>query len=105
MAIQELDIKIRHRSGRSNANADALSRAPLCSKEDSSMGETEGVIANLGATEDDLPTLQQQDPELAVILDYLENGLLPNDETLARRVALTASQYTVEDQISLQGGN
>ena len=29
MAIQELDIKIRHRSGCSNANADALSRAPL----------------------------------------------------------------------------
>ena len=29
MAIQELDVRILHRSGRHNSNADALSRVPL----------------------------------------------------------------------------
>ena len=29
MAIQELDVRILHRSGKHNANADALSRVPL----------------------------------------------------------------------------
>ena len=29
MTIQELDIEILHRSGKHNANADALSRSPL----------------------------------------------------------------------------
>ena len=29
MAIQEMDLEIKHRSGRSNAGADALSRSPV----------------------------------------------------------------------------
>jgi alpha-mannosidase len=58
MALQELDITIRQRSGRSNANADALSRAQLDLEEDSSLSETERVIATLEEEEVDLPTLQ-----------------------------------------------
>jgi hypothetical protein len=38
MAIQELDLHIQHRTGRSNANADALSRSPLPAT-DSSLAE------------------------------------------------------------------
>ena len=96
MAIQEMDITIRHRSGRTNANADALSRAPLCSG-GSTTSEVEGVIASLDPTAD-LPTLQRQDIELAVIT-YLETGELPLDEKNARRVALTESQYSLEDRV------
>ena len=43
MAIQELDIKIRHQSGRSNANADALLQAPLEPSESLAVGEVDGV--------------------------------------------------------------
>ena len=47
MAIQELDLKILHRSGRCNANADVLSRSPLPAEEDAHVGETDGVLAAL----------------------------------------------------------
>ena len=47
MAIQELDLKIKHRSGRSNSNADALSRSPLPAEQDVSVSEADGVIATM----------------------------------------------------------
>ena len=99
MAIQELDIKIRHRSGRSNNNADALSRAPLEPSESFAVGEVDGVIAVLDKEDIDLPTLQRQDEELLTIISYLETGALPSEESVARRVALTDSQYVVEDRV------
>ena len=101
--MQELDLKILHRSGRSNANADALSRSPLPVGEDAPVGETEGVLAALepGGTADqcDLPTIQRRDEELAVIIKYLETGILPQDEGLARTLVLSSSQYILEDDV------
>ena len=41
MALQELDLKIEHRSGKHNANADALSRYPL-------LDSNSGTVAVLG---------------------------------------------------------
>ena len=99
MAIQELDLKIWHRPGRSNANADALSRAPLESVGDVQEEEIAGVIANLVGRESDLPTLQQQDTELEPLIKFLETGILPADNRIARVVATTASQYTMEEGI------
>ena len=47
----------------------------------------------------DLPTLQRQDENLASIISYVETGLLPTDESMAKKVALTESQYVVEDRV------
>ena len=103
MAIQELDLKIKHRSGRSNSNADALSRAPLPSGGDLLEGETEGVIAALELKQDpsrsDLPIRQREDPDLAAIITYLETGVLPTDEGRARTLVLSSSQYVLEDEV------
>ena len=97
MAIQEMDIRIHHRTGRSNANADALSRSPLADQGCPSAEKTQGVIAAIEP--EDLSALQRQDKELAAIICYLEIGVLPEDEKLAKALALTQSQYTVQDQI------
>ena len=51
MAIHELDIQIRHWSGRSNTNADALLRAPLEENDCLSQKEAVGVIANIAGGE------------------------------------------------------
>ena len=103
MAIQELDLKIRHRSGRSNSNADALSRVPLPLGEDLPAGETDGVIAALEPGEDfnhgDLPTQQREDPDLADVIKYLATGILPQDEGKARTLVLSSSQYALEDDV------
>ena len=97
MAIQEMDIRIHHRTGRSNANADALSRSPLADQGSPSAEETQGVIAVVAP--EDSSALQHQDEELAAIICYVETGVLPEDEKLAKTLALTQSQYTVQDQI------
>ena len=103
MAIQELELKIRHRSGRSNGNADALSRSPLPTKEDQPVGQTDGVLATLNPGEEsdqsDFSTRQRRDEDLAVIIEYLETGVLPQDDRLARTLVLSSSQYALEDDV------
>ena len=104
MAIQELDLQIKHRAGCSNANADALSRSPLPAGENSNMGDTEGVLATLQPEEEtepemDLPSIQRRDEDLAAIIEYLETGILPSDEKVARTLVLSKSQYVLEDAV------
>ena len=83
MAIQELDLHICHRSGKNNANADALSRSPLAAGKDLPIPETEGVIAAI-EEETNLSAYQRRDQNLADIIHYLETGILPADDRLRR---------------------
>ena len=100
MAIQELDITIHHRSGRRNGNADALSRFPLRMGGDEPAEVAGGVVAAITTEpEGDLPTLQRRDEDLNTIIQYLESGILPSDEKVARNLALTKSQFIIQDQI------
>ena len=99
MALQELDLVIKHRSGKHNANADAFSRAPLSGVCDAT-GTPARVIANLSTEEEeDLATLQRKDEELKPIIEYLETGILPEEEGIAKRLVLTKSQFLVEDSV------
>ena len=100
MAIQELDIRIRHRAGRSNTNADALSRAPIEESVSTMEEEAGGVIANISKeVESELTISQRQDDELLPIIQFLETGVLPPDGDVAKRVVMTVSQYTLEDSV------
>ena len=107
MALQELNLDIQHRSGKHNANADALSRYPL---DDTGAGESaERVVAAISSThggadlsvtqEETLPTLQRKDDKLAPLIEYLETGILPQDDWTARPIVLTGGQYTLEDDV------
>ena len=71
MCIQELDLKIRHRSWKSNLVADALSRHPL------PVADMLQVVAD--ARVEDIAKLQRQDDELVAIFQWLEGGGLPAD--------------------------
>ena len=42
---------------------------------------------------------QQQDHELANIIDYLQNGNLPEDSKIARRIALTKDQFVICENV------
>ena len=48
---------------------------------------------------DDDITLKTQhaDSKLACMIDYLQHGVLPNDDKLARRVVLTSDQFVIRD--------
>ncbi len=99
LAIQEMDLVIKHRSGRSNGNADALSRNPVVSTVsamemltlpmDESISQPEaGQMQLIGAA-------QREDPELLALFGYLEQGALPSEETVARRTVLESEHYEV----------
>ena len=95
MALQEMDLTILHRSGKRNVNADVLSRLPLPSAVDEDP-TCRLVAAFSGETEEtDLPSEQWSDEQLAVVIKYLETGILPVDEKLATRITLTSSLYTL----------
>jgi len=45
------------------------------------------------------PQTQQQDCELSNIIDYLQNGNLPEDSKIARRIALTKDQFAIRENV------
>lgn len=119
MTIQELDLDIRHRAGRSNRVADALSRNPVevahvLQFQSTEFSEEEAmpeqlvpattakphvaldVPANLEA---DIKELQRQDSQLTPIIDYHEKGVLPADEKSARRLVMETELYELVDDV------
>ena len=94
LTIQEMDLVIKHKSGKKNAAADALSRCYA----------GEGDVAAVGAKEI-LPTAlhiveaQRDDPDLLPILSYLEKDELPENEKLASRLIVESQSYDVVDGV------
>ena len=86
--MKAYNFKIEYRPGRSNANADALSRMP--------------VISAISAPKfqlDNMPELQSKDPDLAHIINYLQSGILPGNSTDDHKVLAKSSQYVLKDGI------
>ena len=107
MAIQEMDLDIRHQAGKGNLVADALSRNPV-SKDSSSDSSgqvlqmdseppiaTKTADANLQSQDSEIGQLQRKDEEFAPIFRYLEDGILPDDEHKAKKLALEKSRFDV----------
>ena len=65
MALQKLSLKIEHRSGKHNANADALSHHPLPESTDSI--PEEGVFAQLSVGEEAMELEPGEENKLAVL--------------------------------------
>lgn len=121
MAIQEMDLEIKHRSGRSNAGADALSRSPcdatnVNSVATDSVAPTERVSeASTTIDSDDpfpltlseatqqklqeLSTMQKFCEELKPMFLYLADGTLPEDEKIARKVVLESCHFDLLDDV------
>ena len=91
MALQELDLHIHYRPGKRNANPDALSRTLNESVSLAEPSEPLVVLAALQPGEDlskggddCLEKRQRQDPELTMITEYLQDGIVPKDYKKAR---------------------
>ena len=102
LALQELDLEIHYQPGWANANADALSRAPLSSPLQGPYGIVAAVDVprpSAKGGEQLLALRQRDDPTLLRIIDHYVSGKLPLGDELAHAVTLTRSQYTVLDDI------
>ena len=107
MIIQEMDLDIRHRAGKGNLVTDALSRNPVSKNSSSnSSGQvfqvdseppiaTKTADAKLQSQDSEIGQLQQKDEEFAPIFRYLEDGILPDDEHQAKKLALEKSRFDV----------
>ena len=42
---------------------------------------------------------QRQDTKLKVLVDYMEQGVLPSDERLAKKTVVESSQFSLMDEI------
>ena len=118
MIIQEMDLHIQHRPGKSNASADALSRNPSSrsisetsiAEVNSTTSDTIGEKENTNNVNDqqaetssekdqEVGKFQKNDPDLQQIIALIECGKLPADEKLARKLVLEQDQYDIIDGI------
>ena len=113
MAIQEISPEIHYRAGRVNGNAAALSRSPMEAEKgdtetittaedvmavpvaavDQRPCNTEKELQRLAVDRPEIAEEQRKDPHLAEIIRYIEEGILPEGEAQARRLALSRGRF------------
>ena len=114
LTIQELDLHIHHRSGKTNRAADALSRLQPLNQSSNDEPESkqpvvqakdgEGTISHLTAEDDTsnnssidpLAEYQDTNPELKL---FLQTGKLPEDKRKARELVLSKTQFEIQDRV------
>ena len=97
LTIQDMDLTIKHKPGRSNSNADALSR---------NIPEVNSITVE-AATEPspgelDFQAMREQqwaDADLLPLLRCLTDGILPDDERLAKKLLWESRQYEMIDGV------
>ena len=102
LALQEVNLHVHYRPGQKNTNADALSRSP--SQQVVGQATVASVcpqVTSKSREERDksLPLRQKNDPKLLPIIQYLEDGRLPEDNQKARDLLLGHAQYTLLDGV------
>ena len=104
MALQELELSIHYRPGKSNANADSLSRTPI--ESGTSPEDVKVVVATLNADvelpkdgDQPLGDRQRADPILSEIITYLERGDLPEDSKRSKELVSGQADCEVIDGI------
>ena len=86
LLIQQYDFDIQHRAGKSNGNADGLSRRHYGTF-------SMNAIGNSPFQGQRIVELQRRDTELADIISYLEHDVLPPDDTRARKILLSNDSF------------
>ena len=108
MIVEELDLDIKHRPGKGNTNADALSHNPVDSKGQVMQMESDMVQPecrrSAQPTEDvlqpsSLEQLQREDPGLSHLFRYLEDAVLPTNEKVAKSLVLESIMFGILDGI------
>lgn len=106
LALQGFDLEIKHRKGKSNSNADALSRGPATTPKET-VDELEGADLfsthceplETPITKEILKQGQRDDTHWAPIIRYLETSELPEEINECKRVQTAESLYCLIDSL------
>lgn len=104
LSLQELDLHIHYRPGRKNGNADALSRCPAEVPDQSKdvpkpVAALQPEVVPAKGGDRSLSKRQEEDPTLASVRSYLQDGTLPEDERAARHLILEQSSFSLVDNV------
>ena len=99
LTIQEMNLTIKHKAGKNNSNADALSRNPCPSGSVGAVQVTTDGLGNVSIDKVELRERQEADSDLFAMIQYLEHEELPSDQKSARRIVLESSKYDIIDGV------
>ena len=93
MALQELDLHLHYWPGKANSDADALSCNAVSVADDIVMPWTvlaliEARVPPAKEEEETLRSRQLVDQNIADIIRFLEEGILPTNEQKAKKITL-----------------
>lgn len=106
--MQELDLLVEYRPGKTNAQADALFHYPVSLLQHDPMElECHPVVAALESTqsqpesreEGDETTFSQHQLQDSQLVDIIKDGEILKNEERAREVALTSPSFTMVDGV------
>ena len=101
LTVQEMDLTIRHKSGKKNVNADVLSRSPPVV----SQGGQVCAIRERPSFDPSLPDhdeicrLQKENGEYSNKILYLTSGALPDERCASRKIDLESKQFQLIDGV------
>ncbi len=109
LALRELDLDIQYRSGKTNENADVLSRLPALDHTTipdlkapnhlMAKLEAEPMTEGADASTNEWQKLQREDDEYVSIIVYLESNAVPTDAKFSRKLVLTTSHFFLLDSV------
>ena len=109
MTVQEFDLTIKHRSGKKNQRADALSRNPATSGVESHVNHVVAEPCDAVNSEnyspddkqhfEEIRRSQREDPDLGPMILFLEDGKLPENPNAAKRMVLEKSCFDLIDGV------
>lgn len=101
LTVQEFNLTIKHLIGKSNANADTLSRnpVPVQESENSDVHVVSAMEEAVQSRQQDVAEHQEKDSNLQPILTHLKSGMLPEQEAKAKKLVIETTQYDIIDGV------
>ena len=97
--IQQYSFTVKHWAGKLHGNADGFSRCPITSSLESEEDCCSGWITVNAISTEEIGELQDGDPYLRAMKEYLTEKVLPKEENLSNRVKAYHERYELHDKV------